>query len=288
MTVSSRTSLLAGELSELSAAEMVSALGADRAPRLLRRGLSMALLAMSRRLGRTLAELDGAVAERGLPSAAEQALRRFGVRHRQSGDAVAPGPCLVLANHPGAYDALALMSAIGRADLAILAADRTFLRALPGLAPHLLFVGEAALPRASALKRALSWLRKGGALLHFPAGCIEPDADFEAPGSPLLGAWQPGVAALVRALARVDGRLYLAGVRGVHSPRAKRLMLNRWAERRGITTLAPLLHIVGRLDDVTTRVHSVELANPRRLEAIAPSAQEALLRSELVSAILRA
>jgi hypothetical protein len=36
----------------------------------------------------------------------------------------------------------------------------------------------------------------------------------------------------------------VAAVSGVHSRRAKRLLVTRMAERRGITTLAPLLQIV--------------------------------------------
>lgn len=273
---------LACELAQLSASEMVSALGARRAPRLLQRGLSLPLLALSRRLGHTLAELDLAVDEVGLPAAAAQALQRFGVTIRASGGVAGGSPCLVLANHPGAYDALALMSAIGRSDLAILAADRTFLRALPRLSRHLLFVGDAAQPRALTLKRGLSWLRRGGALLHFPAGQIEPDADFEPRREGLLAGWKPGVSALVRATLEAQGKVFVAGVRGVHSPRAKRLWLNRWAERRGVTTLSPLLQMVARLRDVTARVRSVEVAG---LASEPPQRREALLRDALRVAI---
>jgi 1-acyl-sn-glycerol-3-phosphate acyltransferase len=286
MTSSSATATLARELAQLSAQEMLSALGASQAPRPLRRGLALALFAVSRRLGSTLATFDLSVNELGLPEAARRALEHFRVGHRHTGDAVGPGPSLVLANHPGAYDALALMSAIGRTDLAIVAADRAFLRALPGLARHLLFVGETPSQRASALKRALSWLRRGGALLHFPAGCIEPDADFEAPAADLLRPWQPGVSSLVRALERVDGTLHVAGVRGVHSPRAKGLFLNRWAERRGVSTLSPLIQMVAGLDDVATRVCIVEVARPSSSSPVGE--QEAQLRRALVSAIRRA
>ena len=149
---------MASELSRLSADEMVSALGAANAPRPLRGALKLPLLGLSRRLGEALAELDGSIDELGLPAAAAQALRRFGVEQRPSGAAIASGPCLVLANHPGAYDALALMSAIGRDDLGILAADRTFLRALPRLSRQLLFVSEHQSARAAVLKRTAAGL----------------------------------------------------------------------------------------------------------------------------------
>jgi Acyltransferase len=269
---------LARKLADISAREMVLSLGVRGGPRLVRRGLALPFYGASRGLGRTLATLEQDIASHGLPEAAGSALTRFRVALRVSGVEAGAGPCLVLANHPGAYDALALMQAVGRRDLMILAADREFLRALSELSAHLVFVGDAPSDGARALKRSLAWLRRGGALLHFPAGKIEPDADFAIPGSPLLESWRPGVSALVRACERVGGRVLVAGVRGVHSPRAKRFLLNRLAEKRGITTLSLLLQITGGLP-VEARV---------RLEEVAGSRDELSLRAALVSAIATA
>lgn len=246
---------LARELRRLSAAEMLSALGLQSTPATLRRGLELPLLALSHGLGRTLANMDDAIATRGLPEAAGGALREFRVGWQRSGVGPTQGACLVLANHPGAYDALALMNALGREDLLILAADRVFLRALPRLSEHLVFVGESPVERAAALKRAVSSFKRGAAVLHFPAGRIEPDAEFERDRAQWLAPWQPGVETLLRAAARHGAEVRVAGVRGVHSPRAKRFVVNRWAEARGVTTLCPLLQIVGRFQDVSVRVH---------------------------------
>ena len=276
---------LARELARLSASEMVAALGVQRAPRLVRQGLALPFLAASRSLGETLAELDSSLAEKGLPAAADHALWRCGVALRVTGDAVPAGPCLVLANHPGAYDALALMRALGRRDLLILAADRSFLRALSGLTAHLCFVGDAPGARAGALKRSLRWLKHGGALLHFPAGQIEPDADFEPEQAGLLNAWQPGVPALIRACAHAGGRVLVAGVRGVHSPRAKRLLVNRWAERRGITTLSALVQLWRGLRDVETRVCLLEAQAAAELASLPAAEQVERLRARLSEAI---
>jgi len=271
--------VLARQLARLSAREMVSALGVRSAPPLLQRGLSLPFYAASLSLGRTLATFEHELASLGLPEAAAGALSRFGVALRVSGVEAGVGPCLVLSNHPGAFDAFSLMRAVGRRDLLILAADREFLRALGALSEHLLFVGEAPFERARALKRALAWLRRGGALLHFPAGKIEPDADFARPGAALLEEWQPGVSALVKACERVSGRVLVAGVRGVHSPRAKRLGLVRFAEKRGISTLSPLVQLVAGLRDVNARV---------RLEPALGGHDEAALRAALINAISRA
>lgn len=276
---------LARELATLSASEMVAALGVRRGPAFLRKGLALPFYVASRTLGHTLAQLDHDVAARGLPAAAQRALHSFGVALHTGGASALEGPRLVLANHPGAYDALALMSALGRRDLLILAADRGFLRALPRLSAHFLFVGESAAQRAGSLKRAVTHLRRGGALLHFPAGQIEPDADFEPEAASWLKPWQPGVHALVEACGKADGRVLVAGVRGVHSPRAKRWRLNRAAEQRGITTLSPLLQMVGKLRDVTTRVCCLEAGSADGWRNLAADQQQSQLRAALTSAI---
>jgi 1-acyl-sn-glycerol-3-phosphate acyltransferase len=276
---------LARELAQLSAGEMVAALGLRTGPAFLRKGLALPFYAASRTLGSTLAELDREVQVRGLPAAAALALQRFGVELHTSGVESDEGPQLVLANHPGAYDALALMSALQRKDLLILAADRRFLRALPRLSAHFLFVGDSTSQRARALKNAVTHLRRGGALLHFPAGQIEPDADFEPEATRWLEPWHPGVSALVEACARVDGQVLVAGVRGVHSPRAKRWLLNRAAERRGITTLSPLLQMLGKLRDVRSRVHCLKVGQASILRQVGAELQQAQLRAALVQAI---
>lgn len=259
------------ELALLSADEIAPALGLSRAPPwaqdLVKRGLSMP----SRPLARVLARLDRRVGEVGLPSAAEEALRALGVQVQASGldgagrrsinaPIPASGPMLVVANHPGAYDALALMASLGRRDLMIIAADRRFLRALPGLAPHLLFVpiepgNVRALARVAAMRRAARHLGEGGALLHFPAGRIEPDPAFLKPNEEPLATWHPGTGALVRAAASQGGRVAAAIVSGVHSPRAKALFVTKLAERRGITTIAPILQAaLPGFRDVVVRV----------------------------------
>jgi hypothetical protein len=276
---------LARVLATLSAGEMVAALGVSRGPAFLRKGLAWPFYVASRTLGDTLAQLDHDVTARGLPAAAKRALARFGVALEASGIRPSKGPQLVLANHPGAYDALALMSALGREDLLILAADRHFLRALPRLSAHFLFVGDSAGQRAGALKRAVTHLRGGGALLHFPAGQIEPDADFEPAQTSWLKPWHPGVRALVATCARLDGRVLVAGVRGVHSPRAKGWLLNRAAERRGITTLSPLLQMLGKLSDVTTRVCCLDASSASTVKGLAADQQQAQLRAALQGAI---
>ncbi|MGK4003193.1 1-acyl-sn-glycerol-3-phosphate acyltransferase [Sorangium sp. So ce1036] len=250
------------ELASLSGEEMVAALGLGGAPAWVRRAGRAAFAVPSWPLGRVLARFDRRTGEAGLHVAAREALAGFGARLRADSPPPPRGALLVVSNHPGAYDALALMAALGRGDLMIVAAERRFLRALPHVSQRLLFVpidegggARALAARTASVRRALRHLRTGGALLHFPAGRIEADPAFAGAGGAPLGAWHPSAGALLRATAAAGGRVAVAIVSGVHSPRAKRLLVTRWAERRGITTLAPLLQIaLPGFDDVEVRV----------------------------------
>lgn len=88
----------------------------------------------------------------------------------------ATGPLVAVANHPGTVDTPAVWQALAvRHDLRVIALDRPFLRAIPNMARHLLYVADDGHQRSRLVREALSHLRGGGALLVFPAGETEPD-----------------------------------------------------------------------------------------------------------------
>jgi putative hemolysin len=107
-------------------------------------------------------------------------LRALDVRYRidaaGGGGIPADGPLIVAANHPtGAVDGLVLAAAVRqvRTDVRILA--NHWLSRIPELHDTCFFVdpfgGPAAASRSRAgLREALLWLRRGGALVLFPAG----------------------------------------------------------------------------------------------------------------------
>jgi hypothetical protein len=242
---------------------MVVAVGLGRAPRSIQAAAGVLFERASQPLGRVLERFDRRIGEAGLALAAAETLTELGARVRATGEVPKRGALLVCANHPGAYDALALLACMHRNDVAVIAHDRGFLRMLPALEPHLVFVPEhEGHGRTTGLRQALRHLRAGGALLHFPAGAIEPDPAFPTRGE-LLGAWQSGTGMLMRSLARANGHVHAAIVSGVHSPRAKSLLMTRVAERFGITTLAPLLQVaVPAFHDVCARVTFSEACSP--------------------------
>jgi 1-acyl-sn-glycerol-3-phosphate acyltransferase len=166
-----------------------------------RGALELLCWAPARRFSRQLVVFDQIVADQGLPAAGRYILERFAHSFAAIGREHVPdtGPLLVVANHPGMADAMALWEGLGRVDLKIIAAERPLLRALPNTARHLIYVDEgSASGRTGALRAAAAHLRRGGALLTFPAGHIEPDPTVRAGAAESLRRWSPSVALFAR------------------------------------------------------------------------------------------
>lgn len=82
------------------------------------------------------------MAEHGLAAGARREIPTFARSLTTVGRELIPaaGPVLAVANHPGVIDALSLMLALeARHDLKVVALDRPFLRALPGVAARLIW-----------------------------------------------------------------------------------------------------------------------------------------------------
>jgi putative hemolysin len=162
----------------------------------------------ARRFAHIAAEFDRQVARHGLAEGSAWMVRRMagGLDLRGLAQVPVRGPLCVLANHPGMTDTVALISALAvRPDLRVIALDRPFLRALPAVAPHLIFVPDGGEPGRLAVVRAgVAHLQRGGALLTFPAAHIEPDpAVFGAARARAsLADWSPSFAVFAR---RVPG-----------------------------------------------------------------------------------
>jgi putative hemolysin len=107
------------------------------------------------------------------------------------------GPLLVLSNHPGMVDTLALFAAIKR-PVSIIALNRPFLHSLPNTTKNLFYIGDNAAERVSAVKKAAAHLRNGGAVLTFPAGKIEPDPDVYPGALEALNDWTDSAGVFLR------------------------------------------------------------------------------------------
>jgi hypothetical protein len=149
---------------------------------------------------REMTMFDDEAAASGVVVAARSLLARFAREVTVEGAERIPdhGPVLLLSNHPGITDTLALLAAIPRPDLKVLAAERPFLRALPALSRSLIFLPEERGRRMPAVRQAIGHLRSGGALLTFPAGAIEPDPAVLPGAVEALAGWSESTAVFLR------------------------------------------------------------------------------------------
>lgn len=186
----------------------------------------------ARRLARQILTYDGIVGESGLGTGGAWALKRLSRNNRIEGQENVPrdGSLLLVSNHPGLADAVALFAATPRDDLRVIAADRSFLDALPNTSRHLLTVAESSAGRWGVARAAARHLRSGGAVLTFPGGRIEPDPAILPGAVRALDHWSSSAdlfARLTPGLAVVP-----VVVSGVISPSALRNPLTHLRRRR--------------------------------------------------------
>jgi len=157
----------------------------------------------ARRFAVLMAEVDRRVALNGLANAAQWLLTQIvtGIDARGTEHIPRTGPLLIAANHPGAYDIVALIAAIGRDDLKIIASGVPFTRSLIATSPHLIYVNpdnRGAPDRMVAIRSGIRHLHAGGALLIYPTGIVDPDPDI-APGlAESIGTWSGSLEIFLR------------------------------------------------------------------------------------------
>ena len=205
-------------LTEILAREGAEALGWERG----RPGGSIArtlLRPAARRIAREFAACDEVFATRALPDAARWSLEHFSAELDVAGLDRVPrrGPILLVANHPGLTDAVALIAALDRPDVRIVAADYPFLHAMRGLGPRLIFLGASGTSQLSWIRAVARDLRHGGVVLLFPAGRLEPDPAVLGRDN-ALNPWSESVALIARLV--TDAQIVPAAVSGVLSARA--------------------------------------------------------------------
>ncbi len=155
----------------------------------------------ARDFAQRMLEFDEGIGARGLAEAACLSERGY-VRDVQLFGAgrLPDGPCIIVSNHPGMTDTLALFAALARPDLRVIALDRPFLLSLPNLKQQLYFVTEQPHERASLVRRVHRHLKAGGSILTFPAGHTEPDPEVSTGAIESLASWTDSVGVFVRLL----------------------------------------------------------------------------------------
>jgi hypothetical protein len=171
------------------------------------------------RFARMFAEADEAVGRDGIPAGCRIVSDHLRVRINAVGieNLACDGPMMVLSNHPGAYDSVAIGSLVPRKDLRIVVYDVPFYHTLSEIGPRLIYVPDDPFGRMVALRTAIQHLQNGGALLQFGAGTIEPDPAVQPGAVEMLVHWSPSVEIMLRKAP--DTSIILAAASGVLLPR---------------------------------------------------------------------
>lgn len=185
-------------LTEINLDDLVASFGWQKYP-LLARLLRTFFRKPAQTFARHVIEYDEVVGEKGIIEGGWNLTRRYDKDLRIIGaDRIPESAFLALSNHPGMTDTVALFAALNRRDLRIIALDRPFLNVLPHTTSHLFYVYDDPTKRMALVRQVSAHLKKGGAILTFPAGHIEPDPDIYPGAVESLKEWTDSVGILIR------------------------------------------------------------------------------------------
>ena len=197
------------------------------------------------RFAKLAAGFDNYVEQYGLQEGMRRILPHFVKDVSVCGEKQIPeeGPLLVVSNHPGTYDSIAIAAALPRTDLNIIAENFPLLRNLPSASKYMIFITKDIKERMLAVRSAIRHLQKGGAVLLFPGGRVEPDPAV-LPGAPeAMNKWSASIDLFIRRVPNV--RVLPTIVSGVLSPKFINNPFTRlWHGIRDPQTVAEVIQIV--------------------------------------------
>lgn len=176
----------------------------------------------ARRLGRIASRADRAVIDAGLSGGSRLILPDLNMTVSARGAELIPadGPLLAIANHPGALDSIAILSCLPRKDTSVLISDVPFTRAFMVARRHFIYVPLRTEGRGPALRASIAHLRRGGSLLVFPHGDVEPDPEIGPGAAEAFQNWSRSIEIMVRAVP--ECQILVAIASGVLLPRFAR------------------------------------------------------------------
>lgn len=213
----------------------------------------------ARRFGRIAALADSAASDSGLSGGARRILPELNMTvSARRAELIPPqGPLLLVSNHPGALDSIAILSCIPRKDTSVLISDVPFTRAFVAARRYFIYVPLQTGGRGPALRASIDHLRRGGALLHFAHGDVEPDPEIGRGAAEAIQNWSRSIELMVREVP--ECRLLVAIASGVLMPRFARSPFVRLrkarARRQKLAEVLQLCQQMVRPRSIRTHVH---------------------------------
>ena len=179
------------------------------------------------RLARVGLTFDRNVVQFGFSKAMSLTLEDFvtSVTARGTQEFPPAGPLLVVSNHPGTYDSLIVSSQLKRDNLRFISGDIPFLKSLPHAHEHFFCISEEENGRVIAVRKAIRYMKDGGAVMIYGFGHIEPDPAVYEDAETCIDQWSPSIDLFLKSVP--EARLLLAIVSHVVSPKWRKSLLSR-------------------------------------------------------------
>ena len=139
--------------------------------------------------------------EIGVPQSSQQTMPAFSLQATARGFDSMPvnGPLLLVTNHPGALDSLALTSQLSRSDVRMMVSDIPFMRQFGAESNFFIYVDFKTIGGMIALREGIAHLRKGGLVIVYAHGEVEPDPELDEQGAyRSIGEWSSSIEAMLR------------------------------------------------------------------------------------------
>jgi hypothetical protein len=197
--------------------EICYALGLSRSG-LVRRLIGPLFRFPANRLGRIAIRGDRKVSISGLGGAARRILPDLSLHPSVLGPVDVPmdGPLLVVSNHPGGFDSIAILSCIPRKDLKVVLSDVPFTRAFSVARRYFIYVPSDVHGNTATLRDSIDHLKRGGALLTFAYGDVEPDPELSGGSAASFQDWSRSIDIMLREVP--DAWLLVTIISGVQRP----------------------------------------------------------------------
>lgn len=240
------------------------------------------------RFAELAAKFDETVRNYSFYTAVNELLPRFINGFESSGKEEIPenGPLIIVSNHPGTIDGLIISSCLKRNDLKIIVSGVPFIRSLSAASKHLIYSSKDSFERMLVIRSAVCHLEKGGSLLIFPSGGIDPDPAFMPGAEEEIKNWSSSLDIFIR---KVPAALIqVVAVKGVLHPWwMNNVITNIRHTRRDKQRIAEFLQIIYQmLFPKKLDLHPlVDFAKPFRVDSNSPIPVHQTIISAMISHI---